>query len=252
MASVFIRKLLGTVHRRLTAVVDEVHFKRLSRNGLAFVQPSNLDDIFSRLDAWASRREPKGWADPEFVPQLVNLLMPVQQIRQEIYEFVGLLLNRELRDTVLEIGMGKHGGTHYLWRMIFRRVVTIEPSAEFIRDFKRREAPDSRSLFVLGYSHEPWVVQRVHRLVNPVDLLFIDGDHTYEAVRRDWTLYRDLVRPGGIIAFHDSACTQPYFEVARFLEELAGARVDGRPHLIHHIVHSKEVGLSYEVCEAPR
>jgi predicted O-methyltransferase YrrM len=36
-----------------------------------------------------------------------------------------------------------------------------------------------------------------------VDFLFIDGDHTYEGVRRDFEMYSPLVREGGIIAFHD-------------------------------------------------
>lgn len=38
-----------------------------------------------------------------------------------------------------------------------------------------------------------------------IDLLFIDGDHTYPGVKRDYELYRDLVAPGGLIAFHDIA-----------------------------------------------
>ena len=37
----------------------------------------------------------------------------------------------------------------------------------------------------------------------PVDLVFIDGDHRYEACKQDIELYRDLVRPGGILAGHD-------------------------------------------------
>jgi predicted O-methyltransferase YrrM len=36
-----------------------------------------------------------------------------------------------------------------------------------------------------------------------VDLLFIDGDHTYEGVKKDFEMYSPLVRKGGIIAFHD-------------------------------------------------
>ena len=36
-----------------------------------------------------------------------------------------------------------------------------------------------------------------------LDFAFIDGDHTYDGVRRDFELYKPLLRPGGIIAFHD-------------------------------------------------
>lgn len=36
-----------------------------------------------------------------------------------------------------------------------------------------------------------------------LDFLFIDGDHTYEGVSRDADLWRPLVKPGGLIAYHD-------------------------------------------------
>lgn len=36
-----------------------------------------------------------------------------------------------------------------------------------------------------------------------IDLLFIDADHKYEAVRADWLNWSPLVKTGGIIAFHD-------------------------------------------------
>ena len=38
----------------------------------------------------------------------------------------------------------------------------------------------------------------------PIDLLFIDGDHTEEGVRRDWDLFSVHVRTGGHVAFHDA------------------------------------------------
>ena len=38
-----------------------------------------------------------------------------------------------------------------------------------------------------------------------LDFLFIDGDHTYEGAKRDFDLYKQLVRSGGIIALHDIA-----------------------------------------------
>jgi Methyltransferase domain len=33
--------------------------------------------------------------------------------------------------------------------------------------------------------------------------LFIDGDHSYNGVVKDFYAYRHLVREGGVIAFHD-------------------------------------------------
>ena len=36
-----------------------------------------------------------------------------------------------------------------------------------------------------------------------IDALFIDGDHTYEGVQRDFEIYTPLVRKGGLVALHD-------------------------------------------------
>jgi predicted O-methyltransferase YrrM len=38
-----------------------------------------------------------------------------------------------------------------------------------------------------------------------VDFIFIDGDHSYEGISKDWQLYADKVRPGGIVALHDTS-----------------------------------------------
>src|SRR5262249_45414617 len=37
-----------------------------------------------------------------------------------------------------------------------------------------------------------------------IDLLFIDGDHSYEGVRRDWDLFSPHVSPFGVVVFHDT------------------------------------------------
>jgi predicted O-methyltransferase YrrM len=49
------------------------------------------------------------------------------------------------------------------------------------------------------------MVSRVEQRIagRHLDLLFIDGDHTYDGVVADFNAYRHLVRDGGVIAFHD-------------------------------------------------
>lgn len=36
-----------------------------------------------------------------------------------------------------------------------------------------------------------------------VDFFFVDGDHSYEGLAADWKVVKQLLRPGGIAAFHD-------------------------------------------------
>lgn len=38
----------------------------------------------------------------------------------------------------------------------------------------------------------------------PADLVFIDGDHSWQGVSSDWAAWSPLVAPGGHIALHDS------------------------------------------------
>jgi predicted O-methyltransferase YrrM len=73
-------------------------------------------------------------------------------------------------------------------------------------------------------SHAPRTLERVRRALRgrPLDFLFIDGDHTYDGVRQDFETYGPLVRPGGLIAFHDILPTTTGVggEVPRFWAEV--------------------------------
>ena len=56
------------------------------------------------------------------------------------------------------------------------------------------------------------------------ELLFIDGDHSYEGARRDFERWSPLVRAGGTVLFHDAVDTGGYGNVypgvARFVSEI--------------------------------
>jgi MMP 1-O-methyltransferase len=48
----------------------------------------------------------------------------------------------------------------------------------------------------------------------PIDLLFIDGDHSEEGTRGDWEAFSPHVVPGGVVIFHDARVGQPRGGVA--------------------------------------
>lgn len=56
---------------------------------------------------------------------------------------------------------------------------------------------------VRGWSHDLEVVAKVHSLLEQIDLLFIDGDHSHEGALSDWRVYEPLLSPGAVVAMHD-------------------------------------------------
>jgi glycosyltransferase involved in cell wall biosynthesis/predicted O-methyltransferase YrrM len=63
----------------------------------------------------------------------------------------------------------------------------------------------------------------------PIDFLFIDGDHAYEAVRGDWEQWTPHVAPNGFVALHDAQLmpgggwTEPDSGPVRLVAELGDA-----------------------------
>lgn len=47
------------------------------------------------------------------------------------------------------------------------------------------------------------VVNKVATDVKSIDLLFIDGDHSYKSVKDDWDAYKGFLKTGSIAVFHD-------------------------------------------------
>jgi predicted O-methyltransferase YrrM len=62
----------------------------------------------------------------------------------------------------------------------------------------------------------------------PIDLLFIDGDHSYEGVKNDWDLFVGHLSPFGVVVFHDTIWdlrpdprwARPTMGVPRFVDDL--------------------------------
>jgi predicted O-methyltransferase YrrM len=60
----------------------------------------------------------------------------------------------------------------------------------------------------LGKSRVEWIENFSHRAAanwsQPIDLLFIDGDHRKEAVIQDWLAWSVFLTPDGVTLFHDA------------------------------------------------
>jgi len=117
---------------------------------------------------------------------------------------------------MLEIGTAS-GGTLFMFTCIAypdATIISIDlPGGTFGGGYPKWKIPLYKSFarrqqkvyLILGNSHDPATALKVQKILGKrkIDFLFIDGDHTYEGVKPDFENYSKLVRPGGIIAFHD-------------------------------------------------
>jgi hypothetical protein len=216
----------------------------------------NVDEILAKLDSWVSMcGNGKYYAEDAIDPLPDLQVMPVhgmQQVRREIQDLLHVMPGR--LSTVLEIGLGHFGSTHVMWRNIADQVYTIEQNHNRVNEFSLRTEQvfghsfgnDGRSHFAIGSSQDPATVKKIYDAVHQVDLLFIDGDHSYHSVLCDWLLYEPLVRPGGIVVFDDILYNTTDGGVPRFVGELANGRF-GIPIECHKIVHSRSYGKGYYI-----
>lgn len=131
---------------------------------------------------------------------------------------------------VLEIG-SLFGGTLWWWSHLpaVETLVSVDvPSdwaevADGVRAARESWAewfsPRVDFVEVVADSHDPATLGLVD---GPFDFAFIDGDHSYDGVRSDWLMWSPLVRPGGLLAFHDTWPNGNRHEpgVVRWVDEL--------------------------------
>jgi predicted O-methyltransferase YrrM len=158
------------------------------------------------------------------------------QIRSELIELAKVIAEAE-PVRALEIGTCG-GGTLFLLCRLAAPVATVVSvdlprgpygagySALRIPLYKRFAGPRQSLHLVRADSHHGDTVDRVNKAFcgKPLDFVFIDGDHSYKGVKRDFEIYSPLVKKGGIVGFHDIAPHPAGWsgDVPRFWDEIKG------------------------------
>lgn len=216
------------------------------------------------IDQWVSCHGSGGYVPEQLdtVPGPYELFPQygIQQVRSELERFMQHIVDRNLGGTAIEIGLGHYGSTHFAWRLLFEKVVSVELSSERVRAFVESYqkftghwcGSDGRSAFIYGSSCDPRTVLKAIDAVGggQADMLFIDGNHAYAAVMCDWLLYHKLVRPGGLVAFHDVATDAVHVsEAGEFVQNLQNGKIDGRTYDVQRIIQTPNSGIGfYEVA----
>lgn len=132
-----------------------------------------------------------------------------QQVREEVTELLRIVAVNKPK-FILEIGTAE-GGTLLLFSRVASSdalIISLDlPSAPFFKTFFTQ---DQKIRFIRQNSHLTETFQSVEEILkgHKLDFLFIDGDHTYDGVKKDFEMYSPLVKKGGMIVFHD-VCVHP-------------------------------------------
>jgi cephalosporin hydroxylase len=140
-----------------------------------------------------------------------------QQKTSELGALIDFLRPHQGRmKTILEIGSRK-GGTLVVWMLIAAPDATIISldlpfglygGGDFTADLNnatRFRQGTQQISFIRGDSHAPQSKVEVEKLLagRTIDVLFIDGDHSYAGVKQDYDIYSPFVADGGFVLFHD-------------------------------------------------
>ena len=105
---------------------------------------------------------------------------------------------------IVEIGIKEGGNLKILSTHLPKKgiVVGIDPREEI--PWKMKDCLCESHHISLN-SHSEEAVSKLEEILDgkPIDVLFIDGDHSTEGMVADYNDYSPLVRKGGIIAVHD-------------------------------------------------
>jgi predicted O-methyltransferase YrrM len=153
-------------------------------------------------------------------------LPPTSQNPKEFAKLLKIYDERKPKN-VLEIGTHE-GGTLYYWLNNATPGTTVGSIdiQGIIKTDKMKEWAADRvtGICLQGNSEDLNSINWAKKYIGNLDWLFIDGGHSYKEVRADYENYGEMVKRGGIIAFHDILPQPPYkdepVEVNIFWNEL--------------------------------
>lgn len=158
-------------------------------------------------------------------------------LKQNMLELRGLaeLVRDQHPETACEIGTFK-GGTLFVWCQLAQpnaHIISIDlPGGEFGGGYYEKSIPFFDSFrrpgqvleCLRGSSHDADMRQQFEKKLagRKLDFLFIDGDHSYDGVKKDFEFYSRFVRKGGLVGFHDIVKREelPDIGVYRFWNEI--------------------------------
>jgi cephalosporin hydroxylase len=184
-------------------------------------------------DGGGNKKEYEVDGNPVWPVLLRSMEIGLAQILPEFRMFVEFVKSIKPQ-CVLEIGT-ERGGSFYAISTMMNGgglIISVDLPREFL-DIEKRDrllrTEYVNSVFLHGSSHDTDIRQKVEDSLSgrSLDLLYIDGDHTYKGVRQDYLDYSPMVKNGGWIVFHDiNPSPKQENKVDEFWSELEGFKFE--------------------------
>jgi len=199
---------------------DRVAF-HISRKKLYKVMNSNkIEDVLRSIKEYSGR----GFYDK----------IRLAQIEEELLELCKRVVQNKPK-VIVEIGTW-NGGTFYVWNRInpnAKKIISIDlPDGQYgggydekrIKFFKEfgKGRDECELFFIRGDSKAKSTLDELKEILkgDRIDFLYIDGDHTYEGIKKDFNIYKNLMSSNGIIGFHDINTHKEGYGVVEFWNEI--------------------------------
>jgi cephalosporin hydroxylase len=189
-------------------------FKQSLRDAARKIAPRPLLSGYHRLKIVGQARrlralretahDRQAWADALWRS---HFFRPLQK-RTEIFRLVEILKTQRPA-AVCEVGAAGGGTTFLLAAAAAPDALVITLDLAFTESrqaaLKRFAHARQRLVCLKEDSHRPEAVSAVRECLagRQLDVLYLDGDHSYEGVKADFELFTPLVRAGGLVVFHD-------------------------------------------------
>lgn len=177
-------------------------------------------------------------AMPQFVTLYAGSLNKPGPIFSKEAQLCHAVAQLSMPDLILEIGIGRAASTVAFAEAIRKngrgRIISIDINEELTRRARTTLKIHGLEKYwkpIVGSSSDKSVQQKIRELIDhkQVDILFIDGDHSFEGCVNDFKGFHDLLSNNGIVMFHD---TGPFpIEKLSIVEQLPFPKDEEKPIL---------------------
>jgi len=133
-----------------------------------------------------------------------NTYNDLLQDPKELCELIFFLKKLKNKNSYLEIGFG-HGLTNTILNKFFnfKKIVAVDPFGPHIRGNTLIPNIRFKNLILICQKTNSQIVKTELKKLAPFDIILIDGDHSYDAVKLDFNVVKEFAKKGSAIVFHD-------------------------------------------------